>query len=303
MGRRGGPPAYAVVKVNADGTVLVITGGQDVGTGTRTVLAQIAAEELGFPLEQVQVLVGDSHCGYYAPVSAGSRSLASIGPAVRSAAIDARKQLVEIAAELFAIPTERVQIRRGLAIDVEAPGQGKPITEILSTFNNPMVIGKGSRGPNPNDYALRTFGAQFAEVEVDVETGQVRVVRIVAVHDCGRVVNPRLVQSQLEGGIIQGTGYALMEKRQMDRQTGRVLNPDLEEYLVPTSMDIPEIDASTLDLADPHSNMLGAKGVGEPPIIPTTPAIANAIYNATGVRLTSLPMSSYQFLSGRSAKP
>lgn len=302
-GGGGGPPAYAVVKVNADGTAQVITGGQDIGTGTRTGLAQIAAEALGFPLDKVQLLVGDSQSGFYAPVSAGSRTLASIGPAVRSAAVDARNQLTTMAAQLLKVPAERVDLKEGFAIDVGAPGQGKSIVEVLSAFSNPMVIGKGSRGPNPNGYILRTFGAQFAEVEVDVDTGQVRALRIVAVHDCGRVINPRLVQSQLEGGIIQGVGYALTEKREMDGQTGRVLNPDLEEYLVPTSMDIPDIDASTLDQMDPHSNNLGSKGIGEPPIIPTTPAIANALYNATGVRLTSLPMSAYRFLRGRSAKP
>lgn len=301
-GGGGGPPAYSVVKVNGDGTAQVLTGGQDIGTGTRTGLAQIAAEALDFPLERVQVSVGDSQSGYYAPVSAGSRTLASIGPAVRSAAADAQQQLIVMAAELFKLPTERVKISEGFAIDTEAPDQRKSIAEILSTFNHPMVIGKGSRGPNPNGYALRTFGAQFAEVEVDVDTGQVRVLRVVAVHDIGRVVNPKLVQSQLEGGIIQGTGYALTEKRQMDSQTGRVLNPDFEEYLVPTSMDIPDIDATALGQVDPHSNNVGSKGVGEPPIIPTAPAIANAIYNATGVRLTSIPMSTYQFLRGRSTK-
>lgn len=300
-GGGGGPPAYAVVKVNSDGTAQVVTGSQDIGTGTRTGVAQIAAEELGFPMDRVQVLIGDSQSGYYAPVSAGSRTISSLGPAVRSAAAEARRQLVGIAAQVLRIPSERVELKEGYAFDAASPDQRRSIAEILSTFSNPMVIGKGSRGPNPNGYVLRTFGAQFAEVEVDVDTGQVRVLRVVGVHDCGRVINPKLVESQFEGGIIQGVGYALTEERVVDRQTGRVLNPGLEEYLVPTSMDVPDIDASALDQMDPNSNNLGAKGVGEPPIIPTAPAIANAIYNATGVRLTSLPMSVYQFLQGRSA--
>jgi len=300
-GGGGGPPAYAVVKVNADGTAEVMLGGQDIGSGTRTGMAQIAAETLGFPLDQVRVLLGDSQAGFYAPASAGSRSISSLGPAVRSAAEDARRQLLDIAAQMLDVAADQVELKNGHAYTRSAPDQRRSVSELLAAFSNPMVVGKGSRGPNPPDRALRTFGVQFVEVEVDVDTGHIRVLHVVAMHDCGRIINPRLVQSQFEGGITQGVGYALTEERVVDPQTGRVLNPGLEEYLVPTSMDIPEINASALGLPDPHSNNLGAKGVGEPPIIPTAPAIANAVYNATGIRLTTLPMSARQFLQRRSA--
>lgn len=301
-GGGGGPPAYVVVRVNSDGTVEVITGTQDIGSGTRTGLAQIAAEQLGVPLSSVRVTLGDTESGYYAPVSAGSMTISSVGPAVQAAAEDARRQLVEMAAQLLKVAPDRVVAEDGFFSEAASPDHRKSIAEVLSSFNHAMVIGKGSRGPNRAGYSLRTFGAQFAEVEVDIETGRVRVLRMVAVHDCGRVVNPRLVRSQFEGGIIQGLGYALTEERVMDERTGRVLNPSFAEYLVPTSLDVPEMDASALDRADPNSNSLGAKGVGELPIIPTAPAIANAIYDATGIRMTSLPMSVHR-LTRRDVTP
>ena len=258
-GGGGGPPAYSVVKVNGDGTAQVLTGGQDIGTGTRTGLAQIAAEALDFPLERVQVSVGDSQSGYYAPVSAGSRTLASIGPAVRSAAADAQQQLIVMAAELFKLPTERVKISEGFAIDTEAPDQRKSIAEILSTFNHPMVIGKGSRS---QPQRLRTQDLWRS----------IRRSRGGRGHGAGSSAagccrprhwassQPQIGAEPTGVGIIQGIGYALTEKRQMDSQTGRVLNPDFEEYLVPTSMDILDIDATALGQVDPHSNNVGSKG-------------------------------------------
>ncbi|MHB1160885.1 MAG: xanthine dehydrogenase family protein molybdopterin-binding subunit, partial [Chloroflexota bacterium] len=275
-GGGGGPPAYAVIKLNPDGSAVVVTGIQDIGTGTRTGLAQVAAETLGLPVERVRVSVGDTRDAPYGPTSGGSQTLSSTGPAVRSAAEDVRRQLIDIASQLIQLPRERIAVKDGFLFDTTSPSNRKSVAELLSSFGNLMILGTGSRGPNPEGYTIRTFGAQFAEVEVDTGTGRVRVLRMVAVHDVGRVVNPMLVDSQMVGGITQGVGYAITEERTVDARTGRVLNPDLEEYLIPTSMDIPEIDAGALDRADPHSNNLGAKGVGEPPIIPSAPAIANA---------------------------
>lgn len=299
-GGGGGPPANAVVKLNPDGSADVITGVQDIGTGTRTGLAQVAAEALGLPLSAIRVTAGDTRDAPFGPTSGGSQTLSSAGPAVRSAAMDAQEQLLDVASQLTKLPRERLEVRDGFVYDGRSPGQRKSVAELLGAFDNLMIVGVGSRGPNPVGYSLRTFGAQFAEVEVDVETGRVRVLKLVAVHDCGRVVNPMLVRGQLLGGITQGIGYALTEERAMDRQTGRVLNPDLEEYLIPTVLDIPEIDANVLNQVDPHTNNLGAKGIGEPPIIPTAPAIANAVYNATGVPFTSIPLAIHQVIRKRS---
>ncbi len=295
-GGGGGPPVYAVVKLNPDGTADVITGIQDIGTGTRTGLAQVAAEELRFPLESIRVSVGDTEDAPYGPTSGGSQTLSSAGPAVRAAAVDARDQLVDIASQVMQIPRERVEVKDGLVYDSGSPQQRKSVGELLGALGDVMIVGSGSRGPNPDGYSIRTFGAQFAEVEVDEETGRVRVLKVVTAHDFGRVVNPMLAHSQMLGGITQGIGYALTEERVVDGRTGRVLNPDLEEYLIPTSMDVPEIDANAIDQVDLHSNSLGAKGIGEPPIVPSAPAIANALYNATGVRLTSIPLAVHQVI-------
>jgi xanthine dehydrogenase YagR molybdenum-binding subunit len=295
-GGAGGPPAYAVVRLNPDGTADVVAGTQDIGTGTKTVLAQIAAETLGLPLTAVRMSIGDTRDAPYGPVSAGSMTISSVGPAVRSAAVDVREQLKQLAEEVLKVPPDRLAVKDGLIFDRSSPGQAKPVSEVLARFGNTMLIGRGSRGPNTTEATIRTFGAQFAEVEVDVALGDVRLLRLVAVHDFGRVLNPLLARSQIEGGVIQGLGYALMEEQLRDEDTGITLNSNFEEYLIPTAMDMPRIEVYTIDEADPAANSLGGKGLGEPPVIPTAAAIANAIYDATGVRLTSLPMTAWRLL-------
>jgi CO/xanthine dehydrogenase Mo-binding subunit len=295
-GGAGGPPAYAVVKLNPDGTADVIAGTQDIGSGTKTVLAQIAAEALGLPLSGVRMSIGDTRDAPYGPVSAGSMTISSVGPAVRSAALDVRSQLLQLAEEVMNAPLDRLEVKDGMVYDRSAPAQSRPVSEVLARFGNTMLIGRGSRGPNTTEATIRTFGAQFAEVEVDVALGSVRVIRFVAVHDFGRVLNPLLARSQIEGGVIQGIGYALMEEQVRDEGTGRTLNSNFEEYLIPTSMDIPPIEVHTIDESDPSANNLGGKGLGEPPIIPTAAAIANAIAAATGIRPTSLPIPAWRLL-------
>lgn len=286
----GMPPAYAIVKINPDGTATVVTGTQDIGTGTKTILAQIAAEELGFPIEKISVELGDTQLGLYAPLSAGSMTVASVGPAVRVAAHDAKAQLLDVTAQVLEVPRESLTISDGL---VHSAALKDPIAvkEVLKNLENFMIIGRGAREPNPEDVTVNTFGVQFAEVTVDTEAGEVKVERIVAVHDSGRVINPLTLSSQIEGGIIQGLGYALFEQRVVDRNTGVILTDNLENYKVPTALDVPRIVFEMIDRPDPRANNLGAKGVGEPPIIPTAAAIANAVANALGVRIYELPIT------------
>jgi xanthine dehydrogenase YagR molybdenum-binding subunit len=159
-----------------------------------------------------------------------------------------------------------------------------------------MIQGHGAREANNKEKSVRTFGAQCVEVEVDIETGEVTILRLVASHDCGRIVNPTMVDSQVIGGITQGIGYALTEERIMDVGRGMVLNANLEEYKVPTVADIPEIIHAQVNLPDLAANSTGVKGIGEPPLIPTAPAIANAIFDATGVRLRHSPLTRRQLL-------
>jgi xanthine dehydrogenase YagR molybdenum-binding subunit len=301
-GGAGHPPGYAWVKINGDGTVDVITGTQDIGTGTRTGLTQIAAEELGLPMTQVSLHLGDTGRGPYSPVSAGSATQATIGPAVRAAAADARRQLLVVAQKILEEPVERLHIERGIIYPQgDSPDGDNSITaaEVMGRIAPHMILGQGMRGPNPDDVSVRTFGVQCAEVEVDMVTGEVTVLRVVAAHDCGRIINPTMVDSQVLGGVTQGIGFALMEERLVDDELGVVLNPNLEHYKVPTVADIPPVTHAHVDVPDPRANPTGAKGIGEPPIIPTAPAIANAIYDATGIRLRHLPLTRRRLLEAK----
>ena len=272
----GGPPSYAWVRVGSDGRATVVTAMQDIGTGTKTAMAQIAAEELGIPLEHVTVSAGDSARGPYASISAGSSTVPSMGPAVRAAAADAKRQIVEIAEQ------------RG---DAEMP-----LEEVVALLEDAQILGKGARGPNPTGMQVLTFGVQVAEVAVDVETGEVWVERIAAIHDVGRVINPLGASSQIEGGIIQGIGHTLSEQRLHDPRTGAILTTSFDAYRLPTFADVPEIVSELVDVPDEHLTNLGSKGLGEPPIVPTAAAIANAIRDATGADVRQLPITREEML-------
>ena len=289
-GGGGGPPAYALLKINPDGTTVVITGTQDIGTGTKTVLAQIAAETLGFPLSAVDVRLGDTQLGVYAPLSAGSMTLPSVGPAVRAAAEDARNRLLDVASQILETPAEKLTVENGEVKDVQT-SKRTPIPKILGQLGSYMIVGHGARGPNPENKNVNTFGAQYALVEVDTETGQICIQKIIAVHESGRVMNPLTAHSQLIGGIIQGLGFALTEQRWLDQRAGLVVNADLDHYKIPTSEDVPEIVAEMIDLPDEEVNSIGAKGLGEPPIIPLPAAVANAVADALGRRIYRLPLT------------
>ncbi|HLG51302.1 MAG TPA: xanthine dehydrogenase family protein molybdopterin-binding subunit [Chloroflexota bacterium] len=295
-GGGGGPPAYAWIRLEPDGTAVVLVGSQDIGTGTRTALAQIAAEELGLPLESVRVEEGDSLYTPYGPTSAGSQTVSSIGPAVQAAAYQARTALLAIAADRLGEPADSLVIREGAICHGTAGERRLPIADLLRPLSPFALLGQGDRGPNPVGVAIRTFGAHFAEVEVDIETGEIFLVRLVAVHDCGRVISPLQARSQVAGGVIQGIGYSLTEELVVDPSTGIALNPNLQGYLLPTAADVPGIEALFSGEIDSVANSLGVKGLGEPPIIAVAPAIANAVADALGIRLANLPITRARIL-------
>ena len=287
----GGPPSYAWVRVGADGRATVVTATQDIGTGIKTTLAQIAAEELGFPLERVSVVLGDTARGPYSTLSAGSSTTPSMGPATRSAAAEAKRQILDLAAQRYG---EALRIENGEL--VAADGTRRPLDGLLELLGEGQILGTGARGPNPTGLEVLTFGVQLAEVAVDVETGEVCVERVAAIHDVGRVVNPLGASSQVEGGIIQGLGHTLSEQRLLDPATGRVLTRTLDAYKLPTIADVPEIVCELIDQPDAQLTNLGSKGLGEPPIVPVAAAIANAIRDATGADVRSLPITREEML-------
>jgi CO/xanthine dehydrogenase Mo-binding subunit len=200
-----------------------------------------------------------------------------MGPAVRAAAADAREQIEDIAEQ------------RGLPRDT-------PVEEVVGLLEESQILGKGARGPNPTGMSVLTFGVHVVEVAVDVETGEVRVERVAAIHDVGRIVNPLGASSQVEGGVIQGIGHTLSEDRLLDPETGRVLTTSLDAYRMPTIADVPEIVCEFVDKPDEHLTNLGSKGLGEPPIVPISAAIGNAIRDATGAEVHELPISREEML-------
>lgn len=273
-----------------DGRALVTTGIQDIGTGTLTAAAVVAAEELGLPVERVRVRGGDTAPNLYGPVSGGSMTTPAVMPAVRSAAGKVRKTLLALAADVLEISADDLTVRDGRirsrdgALDVD-------VAEVTGKLGNATIDGSGSRGPNPDGFRVHTFGCQIATVAVDPGLGSVHVERVVAVHDVGRIVNPLTASSQVEGGILQGVGFALLEELVVDPTSGLPANAHLDDYKVPTIADVPEIVVDFPGLADPNLPNVGAKGLGEPPIIPTAAAIANAFAHATGRRAAALPLT------------
>ncbi len=286
----GGPPAHALVRLGADGVATVVTGTQDIGTGTTTVLAQVAAEELGLPLDRVRVETGTTRYGVYAPVSGGSQTAPSVGPAVRAAANDVRGQILDLASDLFEVSADDLDLAGGEIVSADGALR-RPLSEVTGKLGRAQLVGTGSRGPNPEGMRVNTFGCQIVQVAVDVATGEIEVERVIAVHDVGRVLNPLTASSQIEGGILQALGFALMEERVVDGTTGTVVNGGLEDYKLPTMADCPEIISELLDVPDPHLSTMGVKGLGEPPIIPTAAALANAVAAAIGVRMREAPIT------------
>jgi xanthine dehydrogenase YagR molybdenum-binding subunit len=291
----GGPPSYAWTRVTSDGRVTVVTAMQDIGTGTRTAMAQIAAEELGVPLDRVEVVLGDSARGPYATLSAGSSTTPSVGPAVRAAAADAKRQIIEIAAQRHHLEERVLSIENGIVTSADG-NLSTPLEMLLDLLEDAQILGKGARGPNPTGMSVLTFGIHVVEVAVDVETGEVVVERVAAVHDVGRIVNTLGARSQVEGGIIQGIGHTLSEQRLHDPETGRILTTTLDAYRMPTIADVPEIVCEFVDKPDEHLTNLGSKGLGEPPIVPIAAAIANAIRDATGADVRELPITREELL-------
>ncbi len=293
----GAPPAYVILKLNRDFSADVLAGSQDIGTGTYTFVNQIAAEVLEMPMERIKVTLGDTGVVPYGPASGGSMTAPSISPAVRDAAEQMKSKLIASAAVILEVPEEQLFYKEGTVTSKVDAAKKISASDIMRRLREQVLVTTGARNANTTTHTISTFGAQFAHVEVNTETGKIVVKKIVAAHDIGRVLNRKTLENQFHGGIIQGLGFALMEERILDESTGHVLNTNMHSYKIPTVMDTPEIEIITVGEGDPLISNTGVKGIGEPAIIPTAAAIANAVYNAIGVRIKSLPITPDKILN------
>ena len=289
-------PSAARVEIRADGSVIGQSSAHEMGMGTATAQAQNLADQLGVPLERVRFEYGDSRLPE-APVAGGSNSTVSVGASV-IAACDAVKrkihnQIVEDGrSPLFGTRFEEVLFHDGGIYRRDDPARGETFTAILQRFGKAMFDARGdaARDEAHSRYSIGSYGAQFSEVRVDEETGEVRVTRFLGVFDCGRIINPKTASSQFRGGIVMGIGMALTEETLFDVRLGRIVNPSLAEYHVPVNLDVPNIEVHFLDVPDPQTPM-GARGLGEIGITGTAASIANAVFNATGRRIRELPIT------------
>jgi len=287
----GGPPANATIEMSRDGSVHLRAGTQDLGTGTYTFMAQVAAEVLEIPIDRIKVTLGDTELCPYCNLSGGSLTAPSVSPAVRDAAEGLKAKLISGAAAILKAPAEALTFDSGVISRKDGTSRKIPLAEVVAGLGGQTLSADGARNANPEGFAINSFGAQFAEVEVDTRTGRVKVLKIVAAHDAGRILNPLTAENQFQGGVMQGLGYALMEERVMDGATGKVLTTNLQSYKLPLIVHPTEIELIIVSDSDTRISSVGVKGIGEPPIIPTAGAIANAVYNAIGVRVKSLPIT------------
>jgi xanthine dehydrogenase YagR molybdenum-binding subunit len=292
----GGPPSTVIVKLLSDGSVNLNMGASDIGTGTKTVMAMVVAEELGVALSAIQIENADTGTTQYATSSGGSKTVPTESPAVRAAAISVKQQLLQMAAEDLNTDVSSLTMRDGEVVSTADASKKMKVADVSGLKKQGVLVGIGYRAPNPIDKITNPFAAQFCEVEVNTKTGEVKILRFLGANDSGRVMDRLTYDNQVFGGITMGIGLAMMEKRVLDAgQTGKMLNRNWHDYKIPTALDVPaEMVSVPLDLPDSEANTTGAKGLGEPVTIPTAPAVANAIYNATGVRVTSSAMTPVQ---------
>jgi CO/xanthine dehydrogenase Mo-binding subunit len=284
----------AVIKLDPDGTVELLNGLNDSGGGQKTTMAIIAAEELGVPFDAVQVTTGDTDSTTDTGGPGGSRGTPATGLAVIAAARDAKNQLLDVAADVLKKKKEELEIRDG-QIFVSGESRPVPYKDILSKSTT-TIIGRGSPKP-PQGVATHSFGVHFAEVEVDTRTGKVEVIRLVAAHDVGRAINRIGVENQIQGGAIMGIGFGMLERQYIDSQSGICVNPNMVDFKIPSILDVPMVEPLIIEPDDPVGPF-GAKGCGEPPYGVPAPAIANAIYDAVGLRFTEIPINIRSVLDG-----
>jgi xanthine dehydrogenase molybdenum-binding subunit len=290
-----------ILKIDDFGAVTVLTGSSEIGQGSETVIAQIVAEELGIPVKNVKVINNDTELTPWDVGVHASRTTFIAGNSALGAAREARRKLLDAAAARLKRKPEELDLQKGKIVD-RSDGEpleslGKIIRGIHFGIKNELIMTTHFYEPPstaPDDKhmgdisACYAFGTHVAEVEVDLDTGVVKVLKICAAHDVGRVMNRLGIEGQVEGGIAQGMGYCLTEEVKVE--DGHILNPTFTDYKICTTTDLPDLDIAFVETRDP-AGPYGAKGIGESPLIPVAPAIANAVFSATGVRITELPLT------------
>jgi xanthine dehydrogenase YagR molybdenum-binding subunit len=290
--------AEARAVLGQDGGGVMEIGAHDMGQGAWTALAQIAADSLALDLDHVEFKSGSSDLPD-AGIAGGSAHTATAGMAIHEAGADAVARLADLATKddrspLFGAGNAGVIAREGRLFRRDDESRSESYADILKRAGLAQIEGRGRSAANPaaqSSYAMHAHGAVFAEVKVDPDLGQMRVTRVIGAFAAGRIVNPRMVHSQLCGGMIWGVSFALHERAVMDSRSGRVMNANLADYHVPVNADVPAFDAIMVEEHDPHVNALGIKGVGEIGITGSAGAVANAVWHATGIRVRKFPIT------------
>jgi xanthine dehydrogenase YagR molybdenum-binding subunit len=299
----GRAESQAVSRVNADGTADVASGTIDMGPGTYTSMTQVAADALGMPMSKVRFALGDSRLPK-APMHSGSKTMASVGSAVYTSSNMLRDKFIRTAvvdpgSPLHGTAPQQVAVADGRMFNTTDPARGETYKDLLRRRGWPSLDSQQTWSPGDvnSRYSLSAYGAVFAEVAVDELLGQLRIRRIFACYDGGKVINPKLAHSQAIGGMVAGIGMALLEGSQTDHRDGRIVNANMSDYLVPVNADVPALDAMFLAGEDTIADPIGVKGLGEIVIVGVPAAIANAVFNATGRRITDLPITLDTMLS------
>ncbi|MGI4791676.1 MAG: xanthine dehydrogenase family protein molybdopterin-binding subunit [Janthinobacterium lividum] len=291
-------PTSASARMSADGTVVLKSATADPGTGPYTIMPQIAADALGISADLIRLELGDSHLPK-APIAAGSQTSASVGSAVRAASVSLRGKIAALAladpaSPLFGLTESQINVNAGRVVSRADFNRGMTYGDILSRHAPGGMEAVEEINPfaTSEQFSLYSFGAHFAEVQIDPDLCEVRVTRYVGAFGAGRILNAKTARSQLIGGVVWGLGMALHEETHLDTRLGRIMNPDLAEYHVPVNADIPaDMDLFFVDEEDAHVNPLGVKGIGEIGTIGAAAAVANAVYHATGKRIRNLPIT------------
>ncbi len=306
IGNTGLPnPAAAFIEILGDCSVNLNIGAADIGQGSTTVMAQIAAEELGLPYDNIHVTFGDTMTTPDGGATSASRQTFVSGNAVLIAARQAKETLKEVAGAQLNCEANRIDFKDGKAFNVDAPETPLPYPDLMAEAKKMgrIAVGAGTYNPKTtlldpdtmagDPYEIYSYATTTAEVEVNTETGEVRVLSVVSAHDVGQPINISNVEGQIEGGVAMGLGFAVMEECLIE--DGQLLNTNFSKYLIPTTLDTPDIHAIAVT-SEGTAGPFGAKGVGEPALIPTIPAVTAAIENALGVTFTTLPITPQRIL-------